>query len=75
MEDGDIAHMRQGSFVIHNSAKASSKVARLMQTLELEVETITKGEYQHFMQKEIFSQAESLTQTMQGRLKHVRVCG
>ena len=75
MEDDDIAHICQGSFAIHNSAKTASKVARLMQTLELEVETITKGDYQHFMQKEIFSQAESLTQTMQGRLKHVRTCG
>ncbi|DBB13297.1 hypothetical protein WJX82_011727 [Trebouxia sp. C0006] len=70
MEDNDIAHIYQGSFAIYNSLKAASKVARVMQTLELEVETIMKGDYQHFMQKEIFSQAESLTQTMQGRLKH-----
>ena len=71
MEDDDIAHIHQGSFAIYNSSKAASKVARVMQTLELEVETIMKGDYQHFMQKEIFSQAESLTQSMQGRLKHV----
>ncbi len=71
IEDDDIAHIYQGSFAIYNSSKAASKVATVMQTLELEVETIMKGDYQHFMQKEIFSQAESLTQTMQGRLKHV----
>jgi glucosamine--fructose-6-phosphate aminotransferase (isomerizing) len=36
--------------------------------LELEVEEIMKGEYDHFMIKEIFEQPESITQTMRGRI-------
>ena len=34
----------------------------------MEVEQIKKGNYEHFMQKEIHEQPESLTTTMRGRL-------
>ena len=34
----------------------------------MEVEQINKGKYEHYMQKEIHEQLESLTTTMRGRL-------
>lgn len=71
LEDDDVACISRGTFAIFNSAQAASKVARDMQMLDVEVESIMKGNFKHFMQKEIFQQAESLTQTMQGRLRNV----
>ena len=71
LEDDDVACICRGTFAIYNSAQAASKVARVMETLEVEVASIMKGDFKHFMQKEIFQQPESLTQTMQGRLRNV----
>lgn len=43
-------------------------VRRALSVLEMEVEQINKGHYEHYMQKEIYEQPESLTTTMRGRL-------
>jgi glucosamine 6-phosphate synthetase-like amidotransferase/phosphosugar isomerase protein len=40
-----------------------------VQILEMEVASIMKGAYDHFMQKEIHEQPESLAQTLMGRIK------
>lgn len=45
-----------------------SSVQRALSVLEMEVEQINKGKYEHYMQKEIHEQPESLTTTMRGRL-------
>ena len=42
---------------------------RALSVLEMEVEQIKKGSYDHFMQKEIHEQPHSLKTTMRGRLK------
>ncbi len=39
-----------------------------LQILEMEVASIMKGAYDHFMQKEIHEQPESILQTMRGRV-------
>jgi glucosamine--fructose-6-phosphate aminotransferase (isomerizing) len=46
----------------------SKEVERTIETLEMEVESIMKGEFDHFMQKEIFEQPEAISSTMRGRL-------
>lgn len=46
----------------------ASSVRRALSVLEMEVEQINKGHYEHYMQKEIHEQPESLTTTMRGRL-------
>jgi glucosamine--fructose-6-phosphate aminotransferase (isomerizing) len=43
-------------------------VTRVIQTLEMEVEQIMRGEWDHFMIKEIHEQPDSLRQTMRGRV-------
>lgn len=45
-----------------------ASVQRALSILEMEVEQINKGKYEHYMQKEIQEQPESLTTTMRGRL-------
>ncbi|KAM0332363.1 hypothetical protein ACHAQA_002640 [Verticillium albo-atrum] len=69
LEDDDIAHIHEGSLNIHRLKKADgSSNVRTIQTLELELQEIMKGKFDHFMQKEIFEQPESVVNTMRGRL-------
>ena len=69
LEDDDIAHIHEGSLNIHRFSKddGASNV-RAIQTLELELQEIMKGKFDHYMQKEIFEQPESVINTMRGRL-------
>lgn len=48
------------------------KTIPYIQKLELELEEIEKGGYEHFMLKEIFEQPKSLTDAMRGRVDAVR---
>jgi glutamine---fructose-6-phosphate transaminase (isomerizing) len=48
------------------------KTIPYIQKLELELEAIEKGGYEHFMLKEIFEQPKSLTDAMRGRVDSVR---
>jgi glucosamine--fructose-6-phosphate aminotransferase (isomerizing) len=50
------------------SLSRASSVRRALSVLEMEVEQINKGHYEHYMQKEIHEQPESITTTMRGRL-------
>ncbi|XHG05228.1 glutamine--fructose-6-phosphate transaminase (isomerizing), variant 3 [Aspergillus wentii] len=69
LEDDDIAHIHEGQLNIHRLTKddGTSNV-RAIQTIELELQEIMKGTFDHFMQKEIFEQPESVVNTMRGRL-------
>lgn len=51
-----------------NGLSRPASVERALSVLEMEVEQINKGKYDHYMQKEIHEQPESLTTTMRGRL-------
>lgn len=41
---------------------------RAIETLEIELAAIMKGSFDHFMQKEIYEQPESVVNTMRGRV-------
>jgi glucosamine--fructose-6-phosphate aminotransferase (isomerizing) len=72
LEDNDIVHMRDGEYTVYNWSdidSASVEVRRTAQTLTMEVSQIMKGGYDYYMQKEIFEQADTIAQTMQGRIK------
>ncbi|RPA83406.1 glucosamine-fructose-6-phosphate aminotransferase [Ascobolus immersus RN42] len=69
LEDDDIAHIHEGQLNIHRAGKGEGvSHIRSIQTLELELQEIMKGKFEHFMQKEIFEQPESVVNTMRGRL-------
>ena len=51
---------------------ARAQVPRALLTLEMEVAQIMKGGYEHFMQKEIHEQPDSVLQTMRGRVRFQR---
>lgn len=69
LEDDDIAHIYDGELHIHRVRRnQDDKPIRSIETLEIELQQIMKGKFNHFMQKEIFEQPESVINTMRGRI-------
>lgn len=69
MEDDDIAVAKGGELSIHRiNRQAGDDPLRAIQTLQMELQQIMKGNFEAFMQKEIFEQPESVVNTMRGRI-------
>ncbi|KAJ1340761.1 glutamine-fructose-6-phosphate transaminase (isomerizing) [Batrachochytrium salamandrivorans] len=69
LEDNDIAHISEGELHIHRLRREDGMSSiRSIQTLEMEIAEIMKGSFDHFMQKEIYEQPESVVNTMRGRI-------
>ncbi|CAO1612585.1 unnamed protein product [Parajaminaea phylloscopi] len=69
LEDDDIAHISEGELHIHRLRRNDGLSAiRSIETLEMELAEIMKGSFDHFMQKEIYEQPESVVNTMRGRV-------
>lgn len=70
LEDEDVLHLRHGAWGIFNAKDTSvlTAVPRELETLDMEVANIMRGGFDHFMQKEIHEQPESISQTMRGRV-------
>ncbi|KAG0170275.1 glutamine--fructose-6-phosphate transaminase (isomerizing) [Apophysomyces sp. BC1034] len=69
LEDDDIAHVIDGELHIHRLRRdEGTSTIRSIQTLEIELAEIMKGSFDHFMQKEIYEQPESVVNTMRGRV-------
>uniref|UniRef100_A0A8C4FDT9 glutamine--fructose-6-phosphate transaminase (isomerizing) n=1 Tax=Dicentrarchus labrax TaxID=13489 RepID=A0A8C4FDT9_DICLA len=69
MEDDDIAVVTGGKLSIHRlKRQVGEDPVRAIQTLQMELQQIMKGNFEAFMQKEIFEQPESVVNTMRGRI-------
>uniref|UniRef100_A0A8C9YFF1 glutamine--fructose-6-phosphate transaminase (isomerizing) n=1 Tax=Sander lucioperca TaxID=283035 RepID=A0A8C9YFF1_SANLU len=69
LEDNDIAAVTGGKLSIHRiNRQAGEDPVRAIQTLQMELQQIMKGNFDAFMQKEIFEQPESVVNTMRGRI-------
>lgn len=69
MEDDDIAVVMKGELSIHRiNRQAGEDPVRAIQTLQMELQQIMKGNFDAFMQKEIFEQPDSVVNTMRGRI-------
>uniref|UniRef100_UPI0009B3DB24 glutamine--fructose-6-phosphate aminotransferase [isomerizing] 1 isoform X2 n=1 Tax=Monopterus albus TaxID=43700 RepID=UPI0009B3DB24 len=69
LEDDDVAAVMDGRLSIHRiKRRAGDYQGRAIQTLQMELQQIMKGNYSAFMQKEIFEQPESVVNTMRGRV-------
>ena len=66
LDDHQIAVVRNGELNIVNLE--NEKQEPYIQTLEMELEAIEKGGYEHFMLKEIFEQPRSIADSMRGRV-------
>uniref|UniRef100_A0A8C4VYI9 Glutamine--fructose-6-phosphate aminotransferase [isomerizing] 1 n=1 Tax=Gopherus evgoodei TaxID=1825980 RepID=A0A8C4VYI9_9SAUR len=69
LEDDDIVAVADGKLSLHRLKRsASDDPSRAIQTLQMELQQIMKGNFSAFMQKEIFEQPESVVNTMRGRV-------
>ncbi|XP_020607592.1 glutamine--fructose-6-phosphate aminotransferase [isomerizing] 1-like isoform X2 [Orbicella faveolata] len=71
LEDDDVAAISSGNLSIHRikyGDASEENYFREVQTLQMELQQIMKGNYSSFMQKEIFEQPESVVNTMRGRV-------
>jgi len=73
LEAGDIAEITKAALSIKDNQL--NVVTRPVKTLDFKQDQANKGEYRHFMQKEIFEQVEAITATLEGRIsgEHVLV--
>lgn len=67
LEDGDVAWVKDGNLSIHRLHHLGD-LTRAIQTLNMQLQEIMKGQFKHFMLKEIFEQPESVVNTMRGRV-------
>jgi glutamine---fructose-6-phosphate transaminase (isomerizing) len=66
LNDYEIAIIRDNNLLIKNTLDVEK--TPYIQTLDLQLEAIEKGGYEHFMLKEIFEQPKSIHDCMRGRL-------
>ena len=67
LEDGEIARLKIGNEIELKTIDNVEKTPYI-QELEINLEAIEKGGYEHFMLKEIFEQPKSISDSMRGRL-------
>jgi glucosamine--fructose-6-phosphate aminotransferase (isomerizing) len=71
LEDGDVVEItRRGAQVFDTDG---AKVTRVERVSELKADAVERGDYRHYMQKEIFEQPEAIANTLEGRLGKTRV--
>tara|TARA_R110002049_G_scaffold198349_1_gene368356 strand:- start:1248 stop:3086 length:1839 start_codon:yes stop_codon:yes gene_type:complete len=70
LEDEDIAVLTKGKDIQLTNIKNQQKTANTIE-LEMKIEAIEKGGYEHFMLKEIYEQPTSIRNSMLGRLNTV----
>jgi glucosamine--fructose-6-phosphate aminotransferase (isomerizing) len=67
LEDEEVAFLTRGKEIKIKTIK-NKEITPYVQELELELEAIEKGGYDHFMMKEIYEQPRSILDSMRGRL-------
>lgn len=68
LEDNEVARLEPGCFRIKTLDNRS--VSREAQAVEMGLEAMDRGNYPHFMLKEIFEQPEAVENALRGRLNH-----
>ncbi|HLP41483.1 MAG TPA: glutamine--fructose-6-phosphate transaminase (isomerizing) [Fibrobacteria bacterium] len=65
LDDNDMVELN-GTYKITN--QASAEVRREIQNIEFSAEQVAKGNFEHFMLKEIFEQPQTILNSLRGRL-------
>jgi len=66
LEEGDIANVQRDKVSIINFA--GRPVTRSLHTTQIQADAVERGEYRHYMQKEIFEQPRALQNTLENRV-------
>lgn len=71
LEEGDVADIRRDAIVIYD--EQGDRVERLEVESALTADAADKGEYRHYMLKEIYEQPQAITETLEGRIANGKV--
>ena len=71
LENGDIAQISTDNIAIYDND--GNEVTREVHKSKANANTIDKGKYRHFMQKEIFEQPTSISDTLEGHFINDRI--
>ena len=66
LEDGDVAEISAESYKIFDENK--KEVEREITNIDISSQATSKGDYKHFMEKEIYEQPEAILNTLDGRV-------
>tara|TARA_B100000614_G_scaffold230877_1_gene224425 strand:+ start:216 stop:2042 length:1827 start_codon:yes stop_codon:yes gene_type:complete len=66
LEDGDVAQISAEDFTIYDSNKMEA--IREVTKIDISDQSTSKGEYKHFMEKEIYEQPQAILNTIDGRV-------
>ena len=66
LEDGDVAEISANAYQIYDEVK--NKVDREITHIDISAQAASKGDYRHYMEKEIYEQPEAVSNTIDGRI-------
>ena len=66
LEDGDVAEISAETYTIFDAV--NSEASREVSHIDISSQAASKGEYRHFMEKEIYEQPDALLNTIDGRI-------
>ncbi len=71
LHDGDVADITRDTLTLYDASGA--KVERPARISELTADSVERGDYSHYMLKEIFEQPRALAETLEGRISMDRL--
>ncbi|MHB8535616.1 MAG: glutamine--fructose-6-phosphate transaminase (isomerizing) [Sulfuricaulis sp.] len=71
LEDGDVADLRRTECTIYDAA--GKRVDRPVRVSEASADSVDRGQYRNFTEKEIFEQPKAVSDTLEGRLGKQRI--
>ena len=71
LEEGDIADISRTSITIYDHN--GKRVKRTIKKSELSADAVERGEYRHYMLKEIYEQPKAISDTLEGRMDHEHI--
>ena len=71
LEENDIAEITRDGFTVYNGK--GERVERPIRKSELSADAVERGEYRHYMLKEIFEQPRAVADTLEGRITDERI--
>jgi len=66
LEEGDIADIRRSGLIIYDDR--DNEVQRPIKESEQSADAVDRGEYRHYMLKEIYEQPQAIADTLEGRI-------
>ncbi|MGH8549881.1 MAG: glutamine--fructose-6-phosphate transaminase (isomerizing) [Methylococcales bacterium] len=71
LEDGDIAEIRRDRVNIFD--ESGRPVQRAIRESQLKADSVERGQYRHYMLKEIFEQPRAIAETLEGRFNGLKL--